>query len=411
MDPTKTIKTDAQRTCDIHETEDGLSKFDIQLEDNQQQQVNFDSDVFDRIASKLLRSGLYLTALELHAELIERGQELPRLREYFDNPKNFEKSFSCSPKLTTDNLNNERNALPLPHSPSEVTFDSSDFTHYSDEDALERHGGDEKIAVLEFELRKAQQTIQNLRACLTISATGQLELGGDQIDDESKSTFLSEQASQQPIFDQLDSGTVKLSQGTILEDSFAAREFYYRGSADGDSCPGDDDKQSSAQPPPSLSSFPSTSTDHFGSHQPSSTSSLHSLPPSIASNIRPLERRALNYLINEYLMQNCYKLTSITFSDELASCEDQQDCDKWEDVGLNIETPPNLLRLYRHYWQCTGGSGGNRVRTNSGANVHFQRQDSRDLANSNLTMRGPKGSSSSEGERNLDSLDTIKSSH
>ena len=34
----------------------------------------------------------YLTALELHTEIVERGRELPRLREYFSNPANFEKS-------------------------------------------------------------------------------------------------------------------------------------------------------------------------------------------------------------------------------------------------------------------------------------------------------------------------------
>lgn len=32
--------------------------------------------------------------------------------------------------------------------------------------------------------------------------------------------------------------------------------------------------------------------------------------------IRPLEKRALNFLVNEYLLKNEYKLTSITFSDE-----------------------------------------------------------------------------------------------
>lgn len=32
--------------------------------------------------------------------------------------------------------------------------------------------------------------------------------------------------------------------------------------------------------------------------------------------IRPLEKRALNFLVNEFLLKNSYKLTSITFSDE-----------------------------------------------------------------------------------------------
>lgn len=40
---------------------------------------------------------------------------------------------------------------------------------------------------------------------------------------------------------------------------------------------------------------------------------LSSLPQ---EPIRPLEKRALNFLVNEYLLKNEYKLSSITFSDE-----------------------------------------------------------------------------------------------
>lgn len=43
------------------------------------------------------------------------------------------------------------------------------------------------------------------------------------------------------------------------------------------------------------------------------TASLSSLPQ---EPIRPLEKRALNFLVNEYLLKNEYKLSSITFSDE-----------------------------------------------------------------------------------------------
>lgn len=38
--------------------------------------------------------------------------------------------------------------------------------------------------------------------------------------------------------------------------------------------------------------------------------------PSLQEPIRPLEKRALNFLVNEYLLKNEYKLSSITFSDE-----------------------------------------------------------------------------------------------
>ena len=38
-----------------------------------------------------IREGLLLTALELHAELVERGRAVRSLREFFDNANNFDK--------------------------------------------------------------------------------------------------------------------------------------------------------------------------------------------------------------------------------------------------------------------------------------------------------------------------------
>lgn len=45
---------------------------------------------WDEVAEQLLEDGLVLTALEMHTELLESGRELPRLRDYFSNPGNFE---------------------------------------------------------------------------------------------------------------------------------------------------------------------------------------------------------------------------------------------------------------------------------------------------------------------------------
>lgn len=36
----------------------------------------------------------------------------------------------------------------------------------------------------------------------------------------------------------------------------------------------------------------------------------------MSNSIKPHEQRALNFLINEYLLLHGYKLTSITFADE-----------------------------------------------------------------------------------------------
>lgn len=72
--------------------------------------------------------------------------------------------------------------------------------------------------------------------------------------------------------------------------------------------------------------------------------------PTAELPIKPHEQRALNFLINEYLLARSYKLTSITFSDE---CE-EQDFEDWQDVGLNIPKPTELLQIYREYMRANG---------------------------------------------------------
>nr|CAD7408586.1 unnamed protein product [Timema cristinae] len=47
---------------------------------------------YSDIATKLLKENFLLTALELHTELVEAGRELPKLKEFFSNPGNFEQA-------------------------------------------------------------------------------------------------------------------------------------------------------------------------------------------------------------------------------------------------------------------------------------------------------------------------------
>lgn len=61
--------------------------------------------------------------------------------------------------------------------------------------------------------------------------------------------------------------------------------------------------------------------------------------------IKPHEKRALNFLVHEYFMQQGDKLTAITLTEE----NGDQDFDDWDDVGLNIPKPPDLLYLFRNY--------------------------------------------------------------
>lgn len=183
---------------------------------------------YSDIAEKLIRDKLWLTALELHAELVEAGKEVPKLKEFFSNPNNFE--------------NQTRSDLvpTIARSSSQATLDSLDFTRFSEDG---ERVNDERIAVLEFELRKAKDTINALRANLTV-ATGE-----------------------------------------------------------GRSCAQFEKGEA----------------------------------------IKPHESRALNFLINEYLLLQGYKLTAITFADE----NEDQDFEDWDDVGLDMPKPSELLHVYR----------------------------------------------------------------
>uniref|UniRef100_A0A5F9CV90 RAB11 binding and LisH domain, coiled-coil and HEAT repeat containing n=1 Tax=Oryctolagus cuniculus TaxID=9986 RepID=A0A5F9CV90_RABIT len=224
----------------------------------------------DAIAAQLLRDQYLLTALELHTELLESGRELPRLRDYFSNPGNFERQSGTPPGMGAPGIpgaaglgsaggrepSTTSGGGQLNRAGSISTLDSLDFARYSDDGNRET---DERVAVLEFELRKAKETIQALRANLTKAAEHEVPL------QERKN---------------------------------------YKSS------------------------------------------------PEIQEPIKPLEKRALNFLVNEFLLKNNYKLTSITFSDE----NDDQDFELWDDVGLNIPKPPDLLHLYRDFGnhQVTG---------------------------------------------------------
>ena len=64
-------------------------------------------------------------------------------------------------------MSNVNNFIPA-RSSSQVTLDSLDLTRFSEDG---EKSNDDKVAVLEFELRKAKETITALRNNLTV-ATG-----------------------------------------------------------------------------------------------------------------------------------------------------------------------------------------------------------------------------------------------
>ncbi|XP_061715019.1 RAB11-binding protein RELCH homolog isoform X2 [Cydia pomonella] len=210
---------------------------------------------YEDIATKLLKDHYFLTALELHTELVESGKELPQLREFFSNPGNFEQHVSRASEFVS-----------MYRSPSQATLDSLDTARYSEDGGGDRGGSGGDVAVLEFELRKAKETIHALRANLTQFADGE-------------------------------SGLDKNS-----KDAFNKR------------------------------------------------------------SLKPHERRALNFLINEYLLLQDYKLTSITFSDE----NPDQDFEDWDDVGLNMPRPSGLVSLF---W---GNSAINVPKTDASTETDWQ---------------------------------------
>ena len=54
----------------------------------------------DEIARRLLHGKFLLSALEFHTELTEIGQEIPRLKEFFSNPGNFEVQSTLEPLIS-----------------------------------------------------------------------------------------------------------------------------------------------------------------------------------------------------------------------------------------------------------------------------------------------------------------------
>ena len=57
----------------------------------------------DDVASYLVKEKFLLTALEFHTELVESRKELPRLRDFFSNPGNFERT-KLSPAVSASGL-------------------------------------------------------------------------------------------------------------------------------------------------------------------------------------------------------------------------------------------------------------------------------------------------------------------
>uniref|UniRef100_A0A1I8HHS7 LisH domain-containing protein n=1 Tax=Macrostomum lignano TaxID=282301 RepID=A0A1I8HHS7_9PLAT len=253
-------------------------QFQQQLQQNAQQsqlQKQQESKVsVHKFAEYLLTNKFYLTALEYHAELCERGEpQVPRLANFFSNPGNFESTYW--PAL--DSHAGGHGSGRMQRSPSVTTFDSMDAARNSDNGD---QATDERVPVLEFELRKARETIASLRQELTNKAKSLL----------------------QPH---------RLSE----EDPDAASAAATGGAAGG--------------------------AVVGGANEGDETDSERQASSSANEPIQSHEKRVLNFLIYEYLLQMDYKYTPASFAEENAD----QIFDSWDD--LKAESAASKQRMLK----------------------------------------------------------------
>jgi hypothetical protein len=263
--------------------------------------TNSNKITLDQIASCLLKQNYILTALEFHTELAENGRELPRLRDFFSNPANFEQpnqSNSTSNSTfqyqnSTTGASSSAGFYPLHRASSIQTFDSLDLTRYSD-DVDTNKFQDDKIAVLEFELRKAKETINQLRNTLTIATESNDKPNSI---NQSTSSLLNQTETN---FKQILNESKIVSNQTLSENVSKLEKML------------------------------SQEEDEVDEK---------------SNQMAPHDKNAINFLINEYLLEYNYKMTSITFSEE----NETLDLEDWDVIGLNRSKPPNLYQLYKLY--------------------------------------------------------------
>eukprot|EP01135_Chromosphaera_perkinsii_P002538 Nk52_evm54s224 gene=Nk52_evmTU54s224 len=244
----------------------------------------------DKVAEFLLEGDFLLTALEFYAELIETGNDSELLEDFFTENAN----------LSEDNLyrvgpgRRSRSSSCISY-PSTVESSVADQTRYHDYSRPEVEQfcrqKDERIAVLEFELREARDNIANLNSRIA-----------DYINDDIKN----------------------------------------------DSCYGDALEDAASLPNGDINTSQDRSTHN---HLHNRSLDVHSVAGEDATmdSAKEYERFTLNFLVNSYLNSNDYKLSGITFSEE-AHEKNGHDLENWESFGLAFPKPHyTLLGLLRSH--------------------------------------------------------------
>ncbi|KAF5395714.1 hypothetical protein PHET_11649 [Paragonimus heterotremus] len=153
-------------TCDEIDSRDSVTQY---LENNGCVRIDDGRERCDEdasaveIAEFLLEQKLYLTALEYYFEQLERGRRISMLGTFFSNATFFEQIHPAK----DDGL------FGIVHYQSVSTLDSIDIGRISDDG----NNLEEKVKVLEYELRKKNEEIQSLRTELTQLTVGNTASG------------------------------------------------------------------------------------------------------------------------------------------------------------------------------------------------------------------------------------------
>lgn len=285
-------------------------------------------EYYQGVSERLVADGYLLTALELYTELAERGKSLQSLKDFFEDSANFDqftrRPLTAAAAAATPSSSSAAAAFesPVPSvAGSQLTLDDGSLFDLArnSEDSAQQFQVSDRVAVLEFELRKANQTINSLRSELT-----------QQVRKHPSSLLLP-----------LSSPSSSTLAAPSAPSSAAAAAQGRKSGGGGHSSSGEDE---------------GSLKGGMGAEDEEEEGSLELLGH---------EKRTLNFLVNEYLLSYGYKLTAITFSDENSS----EDFEDWDSIGLNMSKPPDLSRIYRRF--LSGGGGGSSHKENTGVNSSF----------------------------------------
>ncbi|EGC36298.1 hypothetical protein DICPUDRAFT_151237 [Dictyostelium purpureum] len=234
----------------------------------------------EEIGKFLIGKGYYLTALEFYQELMEDdGTELQSLRNYF-NKEITESNTSDPVRSVREKKKNEGG--------------NNNLSAYEMESLKSK---DDKIALLEYELRKCKEDLYKTKSHLNT----------------------------------IKGSTTATSHQTPPPQSINVSSPHSINGANGNTSP-----------------LAASSSNVFLSLSEEDKDTLKELSK---ERIKAHELKILNYLVKGYLKKNNYTLTAVSMSEEI-----EDDINHWSDISKNSAEPPSILTMYRYFFE-NGDSG------------------------------------------------------